>query len=70
MFREDGLISPSPNFGLDWFEGAIPKPDQVLRDFYTAYHPNGPVRMAHVLSVERQERGLSSRESAVERDPE
>ncbi len=45
VFREDGLISPSPNFGLDWFEGAIPKPDQVLLDFYTAYHPTSTVRI-------------------------
>ena len=44
VFREDGLLSPSPNFGLDWFEGAVAKPDQVLQDFYTAYHPTGPVR--------------------------
>ena len=44
VFREDGLISPSPNFGLDWFEGAIAKPDAVLKDFYTAFHPTVQVR--------------------------
>jgi hypothetical protein len=44
VFREDGLISPSPNYGLDWFEGAIAKPDAVLQDFYTAFHPTVPVR--------------------------
>ena len=42
MFREDGLLSAA--LGLDWFEGAIAKPDLVLADFYTAFHPTGPVR--------------------------
>lgn len=45
MFREDGLLSGSPNFGLDWFEGAIAKPDLVLADFYSAFHPTAPVRL-------------------------
>ena len=42
VFREDGLLSSA--LGLDWFEGAIVKPDLVLADFYSAFHPTGPVR--------------------------
>lgn len=30
MFREDGLVSPQG--GLDWFEGAIARPADVLED--------------------------------------
>ena len=44
MFREDGLLSASPNFGLDWFEGAIAKPHLVLADFYSAFHNTTLVR--------------------------
>lgn len=44
VFREDGLLSGSPNFGLDWFEGAIAKPDLVLADFYSAFHPTVSVQ--------------------------
>ena len=34
--REDGLVGPGPSFGLDWFEGAIVRPDLVLEDFAAA----------------------------------
>ena len=37
--REDGLASPAPNYGLDWYEGAIVRPDQVLLDFAQAVNP-------------------------------
>ena len=43
--REDGLVSPAPSYGLDWFEGAIARPDQVLQDFVHAVNPaNSSVR--------------------------
>lgn len=29
-------MSPAPSYGLDWFEGAIARPDQVLQDFARA----------------------------------
>ena len=53
VFREDGLISGSPNFGLDWFEGAIAKPDAVLADFYSAFHPTTSVSGMHALLTQR-----------------
>ena len=44
-FREDGLVSPAPSYGLDWFEGAIAQPDKVLQDFIHAVNPsNSSVR--------------------------
>lgn len=43
--REDGLVSPAPSYGLDWFEGAIASPDRVLQDFIHAVNPsNSTVR--------------------------
>ena len=38
--REDGLVSPAPSYGLDWFEGAIASPDRVLQDFIHAVNPS------------------------------
>ncbi|KAK9815192.1 hypothetical protein WJX73_010478 [Symbiochloris irregularis] len=40
VFREDGLIGPAPSYGLDWFEGAIARPDLVLGDFAAAVAPS------------------------------
>ena len=32
-------MSAAPNYGLDWFEGAISRPDLVLLDFAAAVRP-------------------------------
>lgn len=40
VYREDGLIGPAPSYGLDWFEGAIARPDLVLSDFAAAVTPS------------------------------
>merc|ERR1712130_575825 len=39
VYREDGLASPAPSYGLDWFEGALARPDLVLQDFVHAVDP-------------------------------
>ena len=33
-------MSQAPNYGLDWFEGAISRPDLVLLDFAAAVRPS------------------------------
>ena len=68
VFREDGLLSASPNFGLDWFEGAIAKPDLVLADFYSAFHPSAPVRLPPepCSSHSSQARSLPGLEARIE----
>ena len=33
-------MSAAPNYGLDWFEGAISRPDLVLLDFAAAVRPS------------------------------
>lgn len=42
VFREDGLLSYSDaaGYGLDWFEGAIARPDAVLTDVVRAANPS------------------------------
>ena len=37
VFREDGIISATG--GLDWFEGAIARPDKILKDLVRALSP-------------------------------
>lgn len=41
VFREDGLLSYSDaaGYSLDWFEGAIARPDAVLTDIVRAASP-------------------------------
>lgn len=42
MFREDGLLSydeAGGAYGMDWFEGAIARPGQVLKDLVRAVQP-------------------------------
>jgi hypothetical protein len=42
VFREDGRLSYDPAsqvYGMDWFEGAIARPGQVLRDIVRAVQP-------------------------------
>ena len=40
-------MSAAPNYGLDWFEGAISRPDLVLLDFAAAVRPQEyPVRFS------------------------
>lgn len=40
VLRVDGRLSSAPNFGLDWFEGAIVRPDKALADVATAIGTN------------------------------
>ncbi|KAI3437818.1 hypothetical protein D9Q98_000265 [Chlorella vulgaris] len=42
VFREDGLLSfnaETGEYGMDWFEGAIARPGQVLKDLVRAAQP-------------------------------
>ncbi len=42
VFREDGLLSydeAGGAYGMDWFEGAIARPGQVLKDVVRAVQP-------------------------------
>jgi hypothetical protein len=40
VFREDGLLSNGTSgYGLDWFEGALIRPDKVLTDMVRAVQP-------------------------------
>ena len=39
-FREDGLLSDSAGmYGMDWFEGALARPGEVLKDVVRAVQP-------------------------------
>lgn len=42
VFRFDGLVDPDG--GSDWFEGAVLRPDKVLREFNAALYPSLQVR--------------------------
>lgn len=42
MYREDGLLGFDPatgSYGMDWFEGALTRPGQVIRDLVRTVHP-------------------------------
>lgn len=50
IFRTDGTVAEvgPGNYGSDWFEGAIARPGQVLKDFVRAIQPElQKVRRAH-----------------------
>jgi hypothetical protein len=42
----DKSVGPAPNYGLDWFEGALVRPDLVLADFRSIVSGNSTVNGA------------------------